>query len=208
MLLHLVQKKALGLAEHNRGLFLILTVAKQSYPEANLTTVKDLPAAAEATPKQPEISFPMRGLAMSCRFHLIILAVFVSVSQALASDNAVPDDALLTSDQLRQAMTGERFAYRGQFREGAAAEEFAEGYISAIAERSSQRGLWCGFDKIKPHQLLALIFESLPASTQQEIQDGMQGATKAEPAAAAPSAQDSAAADQISRVLELRLPCN
>lgn len=95
------------------------------------------------------------------RLIAIVLVAFASVSHVQAKPGT-PGKAALTAGELRTAITGERFAYRGQFREGVAAKEFAAGYIYALAERASQQDLWCGFDKILPHELLGRVFDSLP----------------------------------------------
>lgn len=116
-------------------------------------------------------------------------------------------DAALKTGELRQAMTGERFAYRGQFREGTAATEFAAGYIFALAERSAQHGGWCGFKYLLPHELFTRVFDSLPTpgpSDHGADQSGTRNATSDTERAA----QDTTAAEHIVSFLEARFPCN
>lgn len=135
------------------------------------------------------------------RWCTTICIALLSISQALALPDTpqASDTAALTVNQLRQAITGERFAYRGQFREGAAATEFAEGYIFALAERSSQQGLWCGFEKLLPHELLERVFESLPAQGHAEINKLPFGTNLA--------AGATSAAEQVVSFLQNRFPC-
>lgn len=133
------------------------------------------------------------------RLIAVALMAFLAVSQALAQPDIsqrtrlphalTADDAALAPAELRQAIIGERFAYRGQFREGGAATAFAEGYIFALAEHSARQGAWCGFKKILPHELIGQVFESLPTPEHASV-------------------NDATAAEHVVDFLHDRFPCN
>lgn len=126
-------------------------------------------------------------------YFLIVLS-----SAVLAESRS--DVAALTPAELRHAIAGEKFAYRGQFREGAAARAFAEGYVFALAERSAQHGDWCGFEALLPHELIAQVFESLSVSEPADIENIASSTQLA--------VNKATATQHVENFLQTRFPCN
>lgn len=94
-------------------------------------------------------------------FYAIVAVAAIGVSGEARAGEA--EAAHMSSAVLKSALRGEEISYRGRIMDGDAAAAFGEGYVFAIAERARIDGLWCGLDKLAPHETVAHVFDALPA---------------------------------------------
>ncbi|MDB6180910.1 hypothetical protein [Paracoccus fistulariae] len=110
-----------------------------------------------------------------------ILAGLVT-GMALIATAAAADD-ILTAGDLRDAIRGDGFSYRGVMRDGDSAIAFAEGYVAALSTITE----WCD-PGIAPHEVLARVYDRI---------DGLEA-----------EAQDQPAEVAVAQTLQQLGPCN
>lgn len=109
----------------------------------------------------------------------------LATGMALIATAAAADDLpdILTADDLRDAIRGDGFSYRGVMRDGDPAIAFAEGYVAALSTITK----WCD-PGIAPHEVLARVYDSM---------DGLEA-----------EAQDQPAEVAVAQTLQQLGPCN
>jgi hypothetical protein len=92
---------------------------------------------------------------------LVCGLVGLLISLGPSAAEVEPDPFALTAGALADALAGKELTYRGQIFAGPVSANFAEGYVSAIAETAHASGAWCGAGKILPHELMSRVFDQL-----------------------------------------------
>lgn len=96
---------------------------------------------------------------------VVILCALGAPVDAPAGETASAD---MSAAVLKLALRGEDISYRGRSLEGDIAAAFGEGYVFSIAERAEAEGVWCGLSNLPPHEMIARVFDALPAADDPE----------------------------------------
>lgn len=76
----------------------------------------------------------------------------------------------LSAEMLQAALRGDMITDRAMQREGEGAIAFAEGYIAGLSVQADRAGIWCGSDKILPHEVAARIYDYIETLGDEAVQ--------------------------------------